>query len=216
MSMENEQQEESKRGRPLDLSRNKVILTATLDLLAESGFDALTIDAVAAKAKVGKATIYRRWSSKTDLVIDAASMMSSFEKMEESLNRNQGLRDQLIDLLSYTFQCEDNKAQNTLTAIYTAASSNEKLDKALKHEFYWHHRESIESIIKPFLKEPHTLTEAEFDLLADIGPALITYRGIFTGKPSDRKDVEQIVDMLMLPMIESVLLEDEQSKASNK
>ncbi|MFA9557726.1 TetR/AcrR family transcriptional regulator [Evansella sp. AB-rgal1] len=199
------EEQESKRGRPLDLSRNKVILTATLELLAERGFDALTIDAVAAKAKVGKATIYRRWSSKTDLVIDAASLMSPFLKMEESLNRNQGLRGQLIDMLSIIFQCDDEKAQTMLTAIYNAASANEKLDKELKHEFYRRHREGMESIIRPFIKKGHTLTEEEFDLLADIGPALITYRGVFTGKPFDRSYVERIVDLLMMPMIESVI-----------
>ncbi len=196
---------EGKRGRPLDLSRNDVILSATLDLLVDTGFDALTIDAVAARAKVGKATIYRRWPSKTDLVIDAATMLSPLQRLEENLNRNQELRGQLVDMLSIIFQCDDDNAQSRLTAIYTAASSNEKLDKALKNEFYWRHREAIKSIIRPFLKEPHTLTEAEFDLLADIGPALITYRGVFIGKPFDRDYVERMVDMLMMPIINEML-----------
>lgn len=203
------EQQESKRGRPLDMSRNEVILTTTLQLLAENGFDALTIDAVAAKAKVGKATIYRRWSSKADLVIDAASMISPFQKLEESLNREQGVRGQLVDMLSFLFQCDDDKAQTMLTAIYNAASSNEKVEKALRNEFYWRHREAIKSIVCPFLKKGHSLTEAEFDLLADIGPALITYRGVFIGKPFDRGYVERMVDTLMMPMIEAVLSECE-------
>jgi len=214
LSTQNDNQEETKRGRPLDLSRNKVILTATLDLLAENGFDALTIDAVAARAKVGKATIYRRWSSKTDLVIDAAAFMSPFEKLEEYLDRNQPLRGQLIDMLSFIFQCDDDKAQNTLTAIYTAAASNEKLDKVLKNEFYWRHREAMASIIRPFLEEQHQLIEAEFDLLSDIGPALITYRGIFVEKPFDRAYVERMVDMLMIPMINTLLSEDDESTSA--
>ncbi|UOE95838.1 TetR/AcrR family transcriptional regulator [Alkalihalobacillus sp. LMS39] len=203
------EQQESKRGRPLDMSRNEVILTTTLQLLAENGFDALTIDAVAAKAKVGKATIYRRWSSKADLVIDAASMISPFQKLEESLNREQDVREQLVDMLSFLFQCDDDKAQTMLTAIYNAASSNEKVEKALRNEFYWRHREAIKSIVCPFLKKGHSLTEEEFDLLADIGPALITYRGVFIGKPFDRGYVERMVDTLMMPMIEAVLSECE-------
>ncbi|MBU8906676.1 TetR/AcrR family transcriptional regulator [Desertibacillus haloalkaliphilus] len=202
------QKDEMKRGRPLDLSRNEVILTATLDLLAENGFEALTIDAVAAKAKVGKATIYRRWSSKTELVIDAASFISPFEKLEERLNRKKGLREQLIDMLSFIFQCGNDHYQNTMTAIYAAASSNEKIEKELKNDFYWRHRQAIEQIVQPFLKRGVTLTEAELDLLADIGPALITYRSVFIGQPFDRAYVERMVDKLMMPMIEPLLIDN--------
>ncbi|OLO39372.1 hypothetical protein BTR23_10050 [Alkalihalophilus pseudofirmus] len=205
MSIQNEEQEESKRGRPLDLSRSKVILTATLELLADNGYDALTIDAVAAKAKVGKATIYRRWASKIELVLDAATSISPFEKLEEKLNKDQGLRGQLVDMLSFIFQCDNKKYQKAMTAIHSGASSHEKLEKALKNDFYRRHRNAIESVVKPFLRKNHTLKEYELDLLADIGPALITYRNLFIGKPFDRAYVEQIVDTLMMPMIKSAL-----------
>ncbi len=51
--------------------REIAILRATLELLAESGYDQLTIDAVAARARCSKATIYRRWPDKAALVITA-------------------------------------------------------------------------------------------------------------------------------------------------
>ena len=51
-------------GRKLDLSRNAVILDATLAVLAESGYDRMTIDAVAARAGAARATVYRRWAAK--------------------------------------------------------------------------------------------------------------------------------------------------------
>src|SRR5690242_6628226 len=108
MTYEKQQQTEEKRGRPLDLSRNKVILETTINLLAETGYDSLTIEAVASKAKVGKGTIYRRWSSKAELVIDAAISMSRFEIAKDKLNKTQDLRGQLIELLSLLF-LEDNK-----------------------------------------------------------------------------------------------------------
>jgi AcrR family transcriptional regulator len=59
------------RGRPRDAGARKAILDATLVLLAERGFHAATMDAIAERAAVGKNTIYRRWSTKSDLVIDA-------------------------------------------------------------------------------------------------------------------------------------------------
>jgi AcrR family transcriptional regulator len=64
-------------GRPRDPSRDGAIRTAILQVLAESGYAGLTMDAVAAAAGVGKATIYRRWRTKSDLVADAVAELSS-------------------------------------------------------------------------------------------------------------------------------------------
>lgn len=63
-------------GRPRDPSRDGVIRAAILRLLAEVGYNALTMDAVAAEAGVGKATIYRRWRTKQDLVADTVSELN--------------------------------------------------------------------------------------------------------------------------------------------
>ncbi len=66
----------SRGGRPRDPSRDGVIREAILRLLGEVGYNALTMDAVAAEAGVGKATIYRRWRTKQDLVVDTVSVMN--------------------------------------------------------------------------------------------------------------------------------------------
>jgi AcrR family transcriptional regulator len=60
-------------GRKRDQSLDSALLEATLDVLAEVGAAGLTIDAVAARAGSGKAALYRRWSSKSDLIIAAIS-----------------------------------------------------------------------------------------------------------------------------------------------
>jgi AcrR family transcriptional regulator len=58
-------------GRSLDSSRDLALREAALALLAEVGYDRLTMDAVAARARAGKTTIYRRWPGKAELVVDA-------------------------------------------------------------------------------------------------------------------------------------------------
>ena len=60
-----------RRGRPLDEACGPNILDATLDIVAEVGYAGLTVDAVAQRAGVGKATIYRRWASKESLLLEA-------------------------------------------------------------------------------------------------------------------------------------------------
>lgn len=71
---------ERKPGRPRDASVDAAIMQAVLEVLDEVGLGAMSMDAVAARAGVGKATIYRRWSSKEEMVIDAiASVVTAVE-----------------------------------------------------------------------------------------------------------------------------------------
>jgi AcrR family transcriptional regulator len=67
-------------GRPRSARARQAILDATLQLLVEDGFDGMSIEAVAARAGVGKATIYRRWSSKRELV--AAALASIDDEVQ--------------------------------------------------------------------------------------------------------------------------------------
>lgn len=60
-----------KRGRPRDVTADARIIEAAAQLYLDRGFDAMTIDAVAVRAHVGKATVYRRWASKEDLAAAA-------------------------------------------------------------------------------------------------------------------------------------------------
>jgi AcrR family transcriptional regulator len=68
------------RGRPRSQEADRAILAATLDLLASRGLAAMSIEEIAARAGVGKATIYRRWPSKGLLALDA--FVGSFQEQQ--------------------------------------------------------------------------------------------------------------------------------------
>ena len=69
-------------GRPRSEEAHRAILEATLELLAEVGFSALTVEGVASRAGVGKATIYRRWPSKLPLVVEAFGGLPGMEDFD--------------------------------------------------------------------------------------------------------------------------------------
>lgn len=83
-------------GRPRDARADEAIIEATLQTLAISGFTGLSMEAVATRAKVGKATVYRRWSTKETLVADAlATLVETVEPLDTG-----SLRDDLVAWLN--------------------------------------------------------------------------------------------------------------------
>jgi AcrR family transcriptional regulator len=74
-------------GRPRSEEAHQAILDATLALLVEVGFSGLTVEGVAARAGVGKATIYRRWPSKLPLVVEAFRQLPALEEVARQPRR---------------------------------------------------------------------------------------------------------------------------------
>lgn len=70
------------RGRPRDPETDERITNAAAELLLQRGFDRTTVDDVAARAGVGKATVYRRWPSKEDLAVAAMETLYNVEMPE--------------------------------------------------------------------------------------------------------------------------------------
>ncbi|HXC23362.1 MAG TPA: helix-turn-helix domain-containing protein, partial [Solirubrobacteraceae bacterium] len=83
-------------GRPRSEQAEQAIIDAALELFGERGVDGVCVEAVAARAGVGKATIYRRWSSKEDLLIAALSTMKSPLRQP----RGDSVREDLIQIVT--------------------------------------------------------------------------------------------------------------------
>jgi AcrR family transcriptional regulator len=84
MAREGSASEERRRGRPPRAAARTAIVEATLALVAERGFQEATMDAIAGRAGVAKNTIYRRWSSKEELVADALRELTVEAELKES------------------------------------------------------------------------------------------------------------------------------------
>ena len=86
-------------GRKRDPKLDDTILESTLNILAEKGFDSMTMDMVAADAKSGKATLYRRWPSKPELVRDALIFMSKGSVDVDHLPDTGSLKEDLLAIV---------------------------------------------------------------------------------------------------------------------
>ena len=115
-----------KPGRPRSAQADQAILKATLEELAGVGFEALSIEAVAARAGVGKTTIYRRWPSKTELVIEAVSAIHAEVPIIDTGN----FRDDLLAILRGAFRIRAPLVEQLLLKVMGEVKSNPEVFQA--------------------------------------------------------------------------------------
>ena len=163
-------------GRPRSAASHQAMLTATLELLAEVGFEAMSIEAIAARAGVGKTTIYRRYSNKNELVADAIESVR-----EEILIPNTGSLWGDIDALI------ENAAQITLTPlgrqavamIISSASSNPGFAQVYWENYLQPRRQAFDIVIERAKERQEISTEVESGLVFDTMSGIMLYAMIF-------------------------------------
>ena len=132
-------------GRPRSAASHRAILQAALELLAEVGFEAMSIEAIAARAGVGKTTIYRRYSGKEELVADAIESLR-----EEVVIPDEGSFWADIDALI------ENAAKITLTPlgrqtvamIISSAASNSRFAKLYQEKYLHPRKEAFSTVVE--------------------------------------------------------------------
>ena len=191
--------EPNRMGRKRDHSRDGDILDAALDVLAETGYDGMTIDMVAARAKAGKATLYRRWESKAELVIDAVACMKQTDL--EHLPDTGTLRGDLIGMIKTLTIHEGERKLRVMSGLASLISRSPELAETARA-----------AIIEPCLALNRTLmqrardrgeiaADADIELAAMIAPAMISYRVLMLRTPSTREFMVSLIDTVILPAL---------------
>lgn len=189
----------AKIGRPIDKLRDLAILRAALELVAEQGYDSVTMDAIALRAHAGKATLYRRWKSKPHLMADALTFILPCEQKVEHKRCEDNLRDYLCELLSVYFGVRDEVRQKVMLSMATAISRDKALAEVLHLDCITDQTCTFSDAIECI--QGKKLDKQQLKLLTDVGPALLFYQLIITGKPIEMEYVEHIVDDLIIPLI---------------
>lgn len=175
--------------------REGEILAVTLRLLQEHGYDQLTVEAVANAAHASKATVYRRWPSKAELVL--AAFIEGVRQVAVAPNTGT-LRG---DLLSLGETCGQHGAEHasTIRAVMVEVSRHPALNEAMQEQFLKQRKELLQHVLHQAVDRGEISEEVISDELWDLLPGYLIFRSIIPGRPPTRRTVEALVDGFLIP-----------------
>jgi AcrR family transcriptional regulator len=169
-----------------------------LAVLAEVGYRALTMDAVAATARAGKATIYRRWDSKLDLVIDSCNQLVSEHIPAPDTGSLAGdLREFLLAFATFLSGPAGKAAQ----ALVGEIPHEPELAEAFRKSFLRSQRDVLRAVLDHAAARGEVAEDAPKGMAVELAGAALTYRLMLTGEPLDAVFVNHLVDQVLVPLL---------------
>lgn len=179
------------RGRPRSSTADHAILDATLGLLAEGGYEGLTTDAIAARAGVSKATIYRRWSSKDEVVLAAASTLSTSIPTPDTGTLRGDLEALALALASVFSEASTARLVSSLVE---QLAHKPQLATALREGFLRTRRDVARIAMQRAQARGEIGDAHDLEVAVDLLAAPFYYRMLITGAPIDVAFAHQLVD----------------------
>jgi AcrR family transcriptional regulator len=179
-------------GRPRSDEAHKAILEATLALLAEQGFSALKVEGIAARAGVGKATIYRRWRSKLPLVVEAFSLLPALEEVDTG----DLVRDLKQMLRSYFELFNTTPLGTVLPSLTGERRHNQALSKLLDPVLR-ERRQPLVHALQRAIARGELPRDLDLELAVDLIVGPISVRLFFGGAKFGPRLIDAIVDLAL-------------------
>jgi AcrR family transcriptional regulator len=175
--------------------REQEILHAALDVLADVGYDRLTMDAVASAARASKATLYRRWSSKPALVVDAVCS----QKGPVVVPDTGSLRGDLIAAHCGLGGLNDPRGLAVLAAIVTAMTRDPEFAEFYRRDFIGPKLAASRVVFERARERGEVAEGVDLDLLAPALAGIVLHRIFLLGEEATPDLVADIVDQVILP-----------------
>jgi AcrR family transcriptional regulator len=181
--------------------RHKEILEATLAELQEVGYDRMTMDAVARRAGASKATLYRHWPGKPDLVVSAINYMKGADA--DVIPDTGSLRGDLMALLLSTQRHAGNEQLCMMRGMVSACGHDPELAKAFFEQIVDRKRSSALSILVRAQQRGEVSEQTDIHFLVDTAPAMLIFRHLLTTLPVDEAFLTRLVDDVWMPLLSS-------------
>ncbi|MFC8663089.1 TetR/AcrR family transcriptional regulator [Streptomyces sp. NPDC057199] len=187
------------RGRPRSAVAHQAILEAARDLLACGGYEQMTMEAIAARAGVGKQTLYRRWPSKSAVVAEA--VLSGYLVAETPPPADSG--DVAEDLRLWLRQQFEWLGAPTVTALVrglTAAAIDSDIDAArLYDHLTGPGRQQLTDRLSAGVRQGQLRPDIDLETVADVFAGTMLYHGV-TGAPATAPDADRLLGLLLTGM----------------
>lgn len=184
----------------LDRSRDPAILDAALASLAEHGYDATNMNDIAARAGVGKAAIYRRWSSKAALMTDALVYWRP-DLLKDDAPDTGSLAGDLDAVVKRAKRNDNSLITNDLVLrVAVEAAHDPELATALNDLILFKGRRVLSAVLARAAQRGEISATRDWSLVADVLTAMGLLR-VISGQSVDARFVRQVIDTLILPAV---------------
>jgi AcrR family transcriptional regulator len=178
-------------------AREQEILRAAYDLLGEVGYEGLRFDAVAARARASKATLYRHWPGKAQLVADAVKCCKASAL---DVPDTGSLRGDLVALLTMMAESMTGEDGPLLAGLVMAMRSDPEFGNEMRMT-YESKQAVIESIVCRAAARGELPSRCNASFIEEIAPAQLFMHSFAWGEPLDAKYIDHLVDDILLPLL---------------
>jgi len=175
--------------------REQEILDATLQVLGDVGYDRLTMDAVATRAKASKATLYRRWNGKVSLVIDALLSVKSTPDLPDTGT----LRGDLIASFCGMGGLTDEQSVATFASVITAIHRDQDFAAAFRREVIGPKSQLARTVFERARDRGELAEGVDIDLIAPALAGIVLHRMYVMGEMPDEALITRVIDHIILP-----------------
>jgi len=183
-------------GRPRSTETDRAILDAAVELLVEVGFGGMSMEALAARAGVGKAAIYRRWSSKAQVVVEA---LKTHARCVIELPDTGDLRADLLAILESIRRAMAGEEGPIMMAFVSEKARHPELRAEFERVFVSERRAHLHRIVTEAVERGELPASTDVDLVAEAGPAMLSHRLLVHDGVLERDLPQRIVDFLLGP-----------------
>lgn len=181
---------QGKRGRPRNVETQSSILTASYELLLESGFGAVTVEKIAERAQVSKATIYKWWPNKAAVVMDG--FLSAAAARLPVPDTGSVLQD-ILEHATNMAQFMISREGSIFLEIIGEGQVDSGLAEAFRTRYIQPRRMEVRTIMNRGLQRGELDKDLDIALCTDLIYGPIFYRLLVTGDRVDKSYVEQLV-----------------------
>lgn len=183
-------------GRPRDPALEQAILDATVDLIARRGLAGTSVAEVARRAGTGKAAVYRRWPSKTALVVAAVRTLQA----QATVPDTGGLRGDLLAWVQH-YTSVDERAARLLANLLSEASRDAELRDAAYVAIGNPPTVALRSVIERWIERGEVNPAAPIDVIVGIIPSIAFRELVLAGRTLDPATAATLIDHVLLPAL---------------